>query len=153
MNRKFDVQTLLARIRELAGAIPGLTQPRSARAREALVRRASIPPELVAAATSAAEGAPRLSRMAECDPEAVRDGMTVALDYDTIASELELLARAVRYTADLQRAELGGIALRIYKLAKNVAWNDDLVAAHVRIMSDVIRRQKRRARKRKARRG
>jgi len=146
-----DLDRVLEYIRAIPDMIPDIEIPRTRRDREKLVRKATLPPELQHAALVAIEDADTLLVMVQHhNPSKGREILGVVTAYDALADRLEQLARSVRHTADVRRAELGDLVLDIYHAAKRMGLTDPKVAYHADIMRKIMQKQRRRSAKRKA---
>jgi hypothetical protein len=145
-----QLDAVLEHIRLIPDLLPALRVPRSPRDRERLVRKATLPPELLHAAVDAVENTKSIKLVSTLRPEAAREALGVIHSFEMVARTLEELARSVRHTADTERAELGGHALQIYYVAKGFARSDPDAAFHAEVMRKILQRQRRRSARKRA---
>lgn len=146
MKRK-DVGELLRLVRDLAKHAKVL-HPHKSRSRSSLVRKASLPHELMVAAITATAETKEIAAVVRMKPARARAVLESIPTYDELADDLQRLLNAVRHTRDVQLAELGAQTLQVYHLAKGLGRDDPKAFAHAEIMRKIIRNKRpKRARK------
>lgn len=117
-------KAMMTTLRNLAQSIPGFTFVSPDRRRKINVS-ASLPDEFLQAVAIACEASPHLASATEVDGAELREAISFGRAFSSLADELELVARGIRGTVALHRAEVGVRALRAYALAKNINRPDD----------------------------
>jgi hypothetical protein len=152
MSHQEDVDRIIATLRAVVHAIPGYGIPMSGHSRS-LVRNGTLPARFLYEAGNATDGHPRLERVSEANGEEIRDGLAFCDAYDTVATEMELLTRGVRFAVAAKRAQIGRKALRIYRMARELNRDDrnQTIVPHIVIMAEALaQRRRRRASKEEA---
>jgi len=125
LSHSADAAALLGDIRSLREKIPGFTQPQSSQAARRIIANAAVPDGFLESVSVAVQSSPSLKDASAVDPEAVRDVIRFSAAYAPVAEELEALARAVRHTISVKRAETAQSSLAAYDLAKGLARKTD----------------------------
>ena len=149
MNYPEKAFEVLTAIRAIGTAIPGYKSQVSAEEMRALVRHATVPPEFIEATAVAVEATPELTHTALLDPDDARDAQRFAVYCQTIAQELELVARGVRYAGLKRLATAGDAALRTLAVAKTLN-RRTLIVPYVESMQKALRSRRKKAAKRVA---
>ena len=90
-----------------------------------IIANAAVPDGFLESVSVAVQSSPSLKDASAVDPEAVRDVIRFSAAYAPVAEELEALARAVRHTISVKRAETAQSSLAAYDLAKGLARKTD----------------------------
>jgi len=115
------VQERIDEIRAMRQKIPNFTIPESVRAKRQIVAVASLPPAFIERAAVAITNSASLVRSGGTDPDRIRDLMTFADAYESLADELEAMASFVRHSVATARNEAGREALMTYAAAQRLA--------------------------------
>ncbi len=112
-------RALLVQIRALQASVNGFTFSRTPDPRT-LNSAASVPPAFLEAVAVALDASPHLATASRVEAAELRSAATYANAFTPVAEELELMARAVRYTLAIHRSRAGKLALSAYALAKTL---------------------------------
>ncbi|HEV7488143.1 MAG TPA: hypothetical protein VGQ65_20915 [Thermoanaerobaculia bacterium] len=115
------VQERIDEIRAMRLKIPNFTIPESKRAKRQIVAVASLPPAFIERAAVAITNSASLVRSGGTDPDRIRDLMSYADAYESLADELEAMASFVRHSVATARNEAGREALMTYAVAQRLA--------------------------------
>lgn len=146
MNYPGKAFEVLTAIRAIGTAIPGYQSQVTAEEMRALVRHATVPPEFIESTAVAVEATPELMRTELFDPDDARDAQRFAVYCQTIAQELELVARGVRYAGLKRLAGAGDAALRTLAVAKTLN-RRTLVVPYVETMQKALRARRKKTKK------
>ena len=112
-------QAMLVQLRQLAHSIPGFTFV-PARRRRQLSAAASVSDDFLQAVSVACDAQPRLASTGEITGAELRDMVSFARQFTSVADELVLLADGLRGTVAARRSEVAQRALRVYSNAKRI---------------------------------
>ncbi|HEV7485686.1 MAG TPA: hypothetical protein VGQ65_08385 [Thermoanaerobaculia bacterium] len=115
------VQERIDEIRAMRQKIPNFTIPESKRAKRVIASGASLPPAFIERAAVAITNSASLVRSGGTDPDGIRDLMSYADAYESLADELEAMASFVRHSVATARNEAGKEALTTYAAAQRLA--------------------------------
>jgi hypothetical protein len=109
--------TLLVQVRQITQSISGfgfLTKTR----RRQIATSASVPDAFLKSTAVACDAQPELAAAASISSSELRQAIEFTRAFNSVADELELLARGLRDTVADQRYDVARRALRVYALAK-----------------------------------
>lgn len=115
---------MMVALRKLAQSVVGFNFVTADRRRKINVS-ASLPDEFLEAVAVACDASSHLASSSQLTGIEVRDAINFSRAFLSVADELEILARGLRGTVALKRAEVGVRALRAYTLAKTLNRPDD----------------------------
>src|SRR5256885_9340816 len=116
---------LLEKIRALRSDLPGFTQPQKTTASRRLASNAGLPDDFLESVTVAVQSSPALAAASGINPDEVRETIRFSAAYGPVAEELDAMARAVRHTINVRRANTAQDSLAAYEVAKGLARKTD----------------------------
>jgi len=114
-------QARIEEIHAMRNQIPDLDVEAPQLTRREMATVVSVPPEFIEAATNSRSLTPELLHGTPVPPETVRDLMSFATAYDTVADQLEGLARFIRQRTAEAKHIAGSEALATYAIAQRLA--------------------------------
>lgn len=117
-------KNILDKLRAFRAEIPRFVPDDPEQVRR-LARQASVPDAFLEAASVAMQLTPRLEQAGAADAATLRDAFGYALAYDAVVQELYALARSMRHTIRVARAEAGASALDVYAIAQRFSLQRD----------------------------
>ena len=120
-----SARVILEKIRALRAEIPRFVPDDPDQTRQ-LAAKASVPDAFLESASVSIEVSPQLEQAAgPADAATLRDAFGYAIAYDPVVQELYALARSMRYTIRVARAEAGASALDVYAIAQRLSQRKD----------------------------
>lgn len=109
--------TILVQVRQLTNSISGFGFVTKARRRQ-ITTSASVPDAFLKSTAVACDAQPELGVAAQVTSNELRQAIEFTRAFNSVADELELLAKGLRDTVAEQRFDVARRALRVYALAK-----------------------------------
>lgn len=139
-------KALLDKLRAFRTEIPRFVPDNPDEVRR-LTAKASVPDVFLESASVAIQLSPRLEQAAgPAEASTLRDAFGYAISYDAVVQELFSLARSMRHTIRVARAEAGASALDVYAVAQRLSMQKDgaELRPHVEDMRRKLAKRKRR---------
>jgi hypothetical protein len=146
VNHINDVRELLAAVRSVRDRIQGFVHNRP-QERKRLNFNASISDQFFESCATGIEASTPLGSASQTTPALLRDVISYSQAYGSLADELELTFRGLRYTIAQKRAEMAQLAMQTYALAKglNRPIDGDVLVPHVQAMKRSLKRKRKAA--------
>lgn len=145
INHIEAVRALLAEVRSVRERIVGFEHNRPSE-RSRLNLNAGTSDQFLESCATAIEASPPLAATARTQPAILRDVIIFSQAYTSLADELELTARGLRYTIARRRAEAAQMALQTYAIAKslNRPPEREVLVPHIQAMKRAFKRKRKR---------
>lgn len=142
-NHVEAVRALLADVRAVRDRIGGFVHDRR-KERSRLNLNAAVSDQFFEACATAIEASPPLAAAAQVQSAELRDIISFSQAYTSLAAELELTARGLRYTIAQRRAATAQLALQAYALAKGLNRPSDraVLVPHIDSMRRGLKRKR-----------
>ena len=114
-------KALVEKVRGLREEIPNFTIPTTRNANRRMNTVARVSPQFIELTAAAAENNAALARAGSSTPDAVRDLVSYAEAYTSVADELEALAGFVRHSVKAAKHKAGRYALTTYAVTRRLA--------------------------------
>ena len=152
MSYTDDAKALFEALEALVQAVPGFERTEMGALRK-LVRHAGVPDECIITTVTAIEASPLFAAATPLRREAAYDAIQFALAYETLATDLEVAARGVRYAIAKKRAGIGAQVLDALAVARRLVKQDPTLQARVANMRRTLAKKQRRFVRRRRKKG